>query len=356
MKRRSQRWSRSVSLLVLWVAIVVGVFAACRRDTAPPRFAHKLHLAGIACGKPGQPECLSCASCHAVSQTTEAHAMPQQALCDSCHTEGAHTENVVLPGPPPRPYGEIAIDHDQHLALPSIQGQCVPCHAGVFDKNKPNIPPMAECFGCHEHQEQWDRAECTPCHQERDLKRTLPVTFLKHDAAFMRHHGGVAAQKQQALLCNSCHTQSDCQTCHDLSQNLSIEKRRPERVESHHFHRGDFMSRHAIEASSQSAVCANCHAPQTCDACHAARGVSANVMNARNPHPPGWVGTNTNSSSFHGAAARRDIVSCAGCHEAGPLTNCIQCHKVGAYGGNPHPQGWKSNRGRDSEMCRYCHG
>jgi hypothetical protein len=84
--------------------------------------------------------------------------------------------------------------------------------------------------------------------------------------------------------------------------------------------------------------------------------VSANLANPRNPHPPEWVGSNTSSSNFHGPAARRDILSCAGCHEAGPATNCIQCHKVGAYGGNPHPSGWKSSRGVEAEMCRYCHG
>ena len=56
-----------------------------------------------------------------------------------------------------------------------------------------------------------------------------------------------------------------------------------------------------------------------------------------------------------GRSHGRDIVACAGCHEAGPATNCIRCHKVGGYGGNPHPRGWKSARGVDSEMCRYCH-
>jgi hypothetical protein len=49
-------------------------------------------------------------------------------------------------------------------------------------------------------------------------------------------------------------------------------------------------------------------------------------------------------------------VSCASCHEAGPATNCIGCHRVGAHGGNPHPSGWQSTRGADAEMCGYCHG
>jgi hypothetical protein len=348
--------SRSASLVLVCAVVVAALFAACRKESVPPRFPHKAHLAGMDCGGPGQPNCLSCASCHALSDAEEAHRMPAQSLCDSCHTGTAHLEKVAVPGPPPRPYGVIAIDHDQHLALPSIQGQCVPCHAGVIDVRSPAMPPMSQCFGCHEHQEQWTKGECAPCHQERDLVRTLPVSFLKHDAGFMRNHGGVVGQKQQALLCQSCHTQADCQACHDVSQGLTIEQRRPERIETRQVHRGDFMVRHAIEARSEPALCASCHTPQSCDSCHAMRGVSANIANPRNPHPPGWVGTNTQSSDFHGPAARRDILSCAGCHEAGPATNCIRCHTVGAYGGNPHPQGWKSSRGQDTQMCRYCHG
>jgi hypothetical protein len=83
--------------------------------------------------------------------------------------------------------------------------------------------------------------------------------------------------------------------------------------------------------------------------------VSGNRLGATNPHPPGWVGNDVRSADFHGRQARRDIASCAGCHEQGPATNCIRCHKVGAYGGNPHPHGWQSARGPGSAMCRYCH-
>jgi hypothetical protein len=347
-----------------WVALfaavlLAAIFAACGRDAAPARFPHKAHLAGMECGSPGKPDCLSCASCHALSEREAAHRMPEQSLCDGCHTrgfEGLELTKVALPTSPARPHGEIQFDHDKHLAMAEIRGQCVPCHAGVVDAKRTSLPPMSQCFGCHEHAEQWERGECTPCHERQDLVRTLPVTFLRHDAAFLRQHGNAVAQKQQALLCQSCHTQASCQACHDLSQDMSVEARRPERIESRQVHRGDFMVRHAIEARSEPSRCLSCHTAQTCDGCHAARGVSANLLDPRNPHPPEWMGANANASDFHGAAARRDILSCAGCHEAGPATNCIRCHQVGGYGGNPHPRGWKSGRGVASEMCRYCHG
>jgi hypothetical protein len=156
-------------------------------------------------------------------------------------------------------------------------------------------------------------------------------------------------------VCSACHSEADCNDCHDVEQVLGIEQRRPEKIERQFVHRGDFIVRHAIEAQSQPARCQRCHEPETCDACHVARGVSGNAIAGRSPHPPGWVGTNTQALAFHGRAARRDILACASCHERGPATNCIRCHKVGAYGGNPHPNGWRSARSVDEEMCRYCH-
>jgi hypothetical protein len=350
-----------LSLSNLWLVCLAGFVAvesvsACRRAPPdPPRFPHEVHLAKLECGAPGQPACLTCRSCHAEATGGQARTSPQLGTCARCHRDDSGRLQATLARTPERPYGEISIDHDKHLALESIRGQCVPCHAGVVDANRPALPPMSQCFTCHEHEEQWNRGQCTPCHEPRDLAKTLPVTFLRHDEAFSRRHGDLMAQGQNAQLCQSCHTQAQCQACHDLSQQLSVEARRPEKIESRMVHQGDFLVRHAVEAESQPARCLSCHTPETCDSCHVARGVSANRAGSPNPHPPGWVGTNTLSSDFHGVAARRDILSCASCHEAGPATNCIQCHRVGAYGGNPHPNGWSSGREPSNQMCRYCH-
>jgi len=341
--------------LVLWVTVAVAALVACHGAPATPRFPHEVHLTGIACGSPGKPACLNCVSCHAVVENDTNHRMPDAALCDRCH-KNAHEMRAVLAAEPVRQSGKISFDHDKHLAMAELRGQCVPCHAGVVKKEQPPMPPMSQCFGCHEHEEQWAKGECTPCHDPVALRQTMPVTFLKHDTAFLRHHGEAMAQRQNAVMCQNCHTQAQCQSCHDVTQDMTVEARRPEHIESGQVHRGDFMVRHAIEARSEPGRCLSCHTVETCDSCHVARGVSANVANPVNPHPPGWVGSDTMSSNFHGTAARRDIVSCAGCHEAGPATNCIRCHKVGAYGGNPHPRGWKSSRGEDQQMCQYCHG
>jgi hypothetical protein len=198
-----------------------------------------------------------------------------------------------------------------------------------------------------------DTAECGRCHDAAELRRTIPRTFLVHDERFVRGHGVEAARYERA--CRQCHLDSDCLNCHDTSQTTTIEARRPDAITRSYPHRGDFLTRHAIEARSQSAACQRCHASADCNACHVRHGVSAARRGADNPHPPGWIGPDAGAQTFHGRAARRDIVRCSGCHEEGRATNCIRCHRVGGFGGNPHPNGWRSGRETNTGICRYCH-
>src|SRR5690606_6813829 len=117
-----------LSLLLVVTLVLVACFAACQR-AENPRFPHTVHLTELACGGPGQPECLSCASCHAPSQKGRAHKLPDASLCEACHKDDAHEISRVLATVPERPHGEIGFNHDAHLAMGPIAGQCVPCHA-----------------------------------------------------------------------------------------------------------------------------------------------------------------------------------------------------------------------------------
>ena len=343
----------SSSLPPLFTALYAAVVAGACADRVSPRFPHRLHLTGLECGAPGKPACLSCTSCHSVADRERGHAFPEGELCVRCHRDGAHEILASLGGRAPRPSGRIAFDHARHLGMKEVGGQCVPCHAGVVDAERAELPSMSTCLSCHEHERQWQDVVCAPCHAQADLERTLPLTFMRHDQDFARRHGELARQEQR--LCQSCHAQAQCDDCHDVTQRLAVERRRPELIEQSFVHRGDFLVRHAVEAESQPSRCLSCHTVETCDSCHVARGVSGNARGSRNPHPAGWVGSNPDASSFHGEEARRDIVACASCHEAGPATNCIRCHRVGGYGGNPHPNGWKSGQPESATMCRYCH-
>lgn len=342
-----------MNALFVWLVAVMAAAAACS-TRPPPGFPHRAHLAKTECGAtPSDPGCLSCVSCHAVTETSPAHHLPDESTCARCHRTDAHERRAKSHAELARPNGTIAFDHARHLSMREINGQCVGCHAGVVSDGKPSLPPMKQCFSCHEHDAEWKRGECTPCHDRAELVRIVPQTFARHAGSFVRNHGKVAAEQTQ--LCRSCHEQADCDVCHDTTQSLMVERRRPDAIESQQVHRGDFLSRHAMEAQATPARCLSCHTPQTCDACHAERGVSGNVLGARNPHPAAWITGDASSPSGHGREARRDILLCASCHEQGPATNCIRCHRVGGYGGNPHPRGWFSTLGVQSEMCRYCH-
>jgi hypothetical protein len=248
---------------------------------------------------------------------------------------------------------DIVFSHSRHLDRPSIRGQCVKCHSGVVDDGARGemFPAMSDCLDCHDDGLQAQK--CSSCHQRAEMRALVPESFLRHDLSFFRDHGLAAARHQD--VCNECHTQSDCARCHDQSQPMGLAEVFPDRVGRNLIHRADFVVRHTIEARSQQGQCARCHQPSFCDSCHLERGVSGNRVDALNPHPIGWVGPNYDGPTFHGREAKRDILACAACHDAGPATNCIRCHKVGGFGGNPHPSGWRSLRSPDAPMCRYCH-
>jgi hypothetical protein len=336
---------------ILVPVMLISAAAATCRGPAAPRFPHEAHLSRMACGSPGEHACLDCNSCHKSSQT---ESVPSVAECERCHENERPRLAAVLGSRPARPFGNIAFDHERHLAMPELGGQCLHCHAGVVKAGAASLPPMSQCFSCHVHEQEWNAGVCSPCHEARDLDRLLPQTFLRHEGAFAQKHGHLAMQ--QAKLCEACHSQSECDDCHDITQRFGVERRRPASLERNFVHRADFVVRHSIEARSEPARCARCHEPETCDGCHLERGVSGNLASGRSPHPPGWISAAPGAASLHGKEARRDILSCAACHEQGPATNCIDCHRVGAHGGNPHPSGWQSSRDTGSTICGYCHG
>jgi hypothetical protein len=133
-------------------------------------------------------------------------------------------------------------------------------------------------------------------------------------------------------------------------------------VENDFIHRGDYISKHQVEAEALSPVnCRKCHGSNFCDSCHAEQRFSDRLTNPRDPHPPGWA-----SPALHGREARRNIASCAGCHDQGGLPGqagsaiCLGCHQdVGAGSANPHPTGFLERHDRDDQrenpMCRSCH-
>jgi hypothetical protein len=351
---------RPVALLL--VASVSGLFtAACTRGLLT-YFPHREHLAKLECGGPGQPQCLSCASCHQGGSTRDgadgAWVAPTAERCTGCHEDAtAIWRRSVRPAVATLPAGKaIVFAHDPHLEQPSIKGQCVGCHGGAVGREGDStlFPPMETCLGCHEHRAQFDQGTCTNCHKPKDLRGLRPVSFLSHDGAWMRRHGAEA--RTGAQRCETCHAQTSCDACHDATRPSSPAVRNPEALTSELVHRFDFLSRHALEAQAAPGQCVTCHARTECDACHATRGISGSVRGGQSPHPPGWGSGLGAVSNSHGRAARRDIASCATCHDQGAASNCVRCHRVGGIGGTPHPVGWRSTAPLSSPECAACHG
>lgn len=342
-------------------ALGVSVLGAACTARLLTRFPHQQHLARLDCGAPGQPDCLSCTTCHAgASEQAATWKKPPPSVCEGCHRPDepryAYARSI-RPANAPRPAAyEVRFDHDAHLLMPQIKGQCLECHAGAVGtaQSKPLFPPMATCTGCHEHRAEFEANACGRCHPSSALRGLRPVSFLPHDERWIRRH---AVQARGApAQCGTCHAQAQCDGCHDATQSLRAELKRPDAVGADFVHRFDYLSRHGIEARSQPAQCASCHQKQDCDACHVRHGVSGGAVDARSPHPLGWaigLGPETN---LHAKAARRDIWSCAACHDQGAATNCVRCHAVGGFGGSPHPPGWRSTRSVSEGGCAECHG
>ncbi len=351
---------RAAMILLLAVTGAVALaLAGCQPDP-PPRFPHGKHMGSTNCGQPGQLACTSCRSCHGGLAVAEQRAMPTANQCVACHQSAGAMMFATQQKRAQRFRKErtIRYPHGRHYALNELGHQCDKCHGGLNQDGAHGgvYPAKPVCLECH--QEDLDRGDCLKCHQDRSFAKEVPKTFLRHDLSFLRRHGEAATR--QSAVCAQCHSQTDCADCHDQGQPLGTAARRPDAVDRGVIHRGDFLSRHGMEARLEPTRCVTCHTTSSCEGCHLERGVSAGYedrqgRSSANPHELGWLGPDTTSSRFHGRAARRDIGACAGCHDQGPATNCIRCHRPGGVGGKPHPDGWDSSRSPHDPMCRYCH-
>jgi predicted CXXCH cytochrome family protein len=309
---------------------------------------------------------VDCITCHEEvydAKDLSVRGLPNEAKCLECHREkkekgecGFCHDDVRNARPfAPRPTPELHLDHAAHIER--VKEDCSTCHKALPSPRRAaaHAPAMAACLGCHEHKKDYDEARCTKCHTDLSRYPLKPVADFSHRGDFLRNHAAPARSSVEA--CAQCHDQSFCADCHTKSAPARIELLLPERVDRNFLHRNDFLSRHALEAAADPSSCQRCHGPSFCTTCHEAEGLTPATSKGRDPHPPGWM--LRGSATFHGPAARRDIASCAACHDQGPRTNCIGCHKVGGPGGNPHPPGWSDRHGGDEKrrngMCLYCH-
>lgn len=329
--------------------VVVATTAACAHllglhDAQLGKFAHRAHVL----------EGISCVTCHSGMQEVGERGplhLPTQERCLSCHGEphderpclGCHSDattqmRVALNRE------HLLFRHDQHLER--NPGQCVRCHTGVAHDNESLAAPMAACFSCHPHEDQFAIRDCDGCHVDLRTEGSVPSEHFVHDLDFIRRHGVQASSAMD--LCASCHQERFCADCHGVTVPTLPTRMRFDEPFRNRLHQAGFMARHAHEAQTNKGLCSTCHAEQFCVTCHQGRGVHALADGALNPHPAGWL-------DRHGPAARRDPVGCASCHGGGGEQLCVGCHRVGSAGGSIHPPGWTSRKRRSDMPCRLCH-
>ena len=307
---------------------------------------------------------VECVACHDAVWDSKAlgdPVIPAEKTCMSCHKERkrecsmCHTAVRKRPSNVARPLPSVRMSHADHL--PRVKEDCRACHVQLPEPmaSVATKPSMSACLACHEHQVEYAAGRCDGCHRDLSSYALKPVASFSHAGNFVREHARPA--RAAPATCASCHDQTYCTDCHASTVGLRVETKFPERVDRDFIHRNDFVSRHAIEAHADPVSCARCHGKSFCEGCHTAQNLTQRGSNPRDPHPPGWA--LPGSTSFHGTEARRDISSCASCHDQGAASNCVGCHKVGGIGGDPHPSGFASRHDRAeigrNGMCAACH-
>jgi hypothetical protein len=324
-----------------------------RRDP-PFVFPHSPHVEGD----------VACLECHApiakadrLENRVRHVALPSKGeACSGCHDT---VPKIQVPSRT-RDFG-LNFDHAAHLKrLGDVKNACVTCHKDLPEQKSTDyrLPTMDACTACHNHQQDFDGAHCNGCHE--DLKKyAKPMVTFKHEGNFLKLHGQLA--KTTAATCATCHDQTFCADCHasqtDPGKPSFIY---PEEMTREFIHRGDYPSRHMFDVQADPASCRKCHGSNYCATCHEQQNLTPTGVGQpppRNLHPPGW-GTDKASGNFHGDAARRNIVACAGCHDQGASSTCVQCHQVGGFAGvSPHPKSWNKTQADISKnkMCGACH-
>jgi len=349
--------------------IVLGVLlaaAGCSRKLAPERAPEAQPAYVFPHGTHADAD-VPCSACHAgiaEARKLEAgvrHVSPpagasKRKRCSDCHDKDPKAKVPARTAPP-----RLTFSHADHL--PKVGGDCKRCHTQLTEPGDtaPKRPPMATCTACHYHQQEFANARCMPCHV--DLRGYKPESAFRHEGDWLRSHGALA--RPSAETCAQCHDQTYCAECHAAATTAARPSVIfPERVDRTFIHRGDYVSRHMIDAGASPASCRRCHGSPFCAACHELQGLSKFSATVRDPHPVGWA-TDRSSGHFHGDAARRDILACAGCHDQGAAATCVGCHRVGgtaSASGNPngpHPARFvrkhRDYNRTNNSMCLACH-
>ncbi len=351
----------ALGLILVFVPACAYLVGSWSRGEKSPRdtyvFSHNKHAV---------VEKIDCADCHGGvaknKSLDEKREIPHK--CDECHdTPATYSKETATLLESSRVTGVI-FSHEKHLTLTlpadATPVSCDSCHGSIKEAKKISDYRLdlmeLKCVECHKTD--FDKENCDLCHKAGSLRNTDTKAlwkYLDHSGDWLHRHGSQARGTDQT--CAHCHKVETCAECHSRSNvPMRPSQLRLNQPDSMAHHRGDWISRHPMEAKLDSKSCQVCHQLSSCKACHDRFGVGQTgaLGSKTSPHPGGWLLRGSGES--HGDAARRDAVSCAACHDRGAASNCVTCHRIGAPGGNPHPAGWQSNQDKaTSPACTPCH-
>jgi hypothetical protein len=335
----------AVGMLLL---IVVSTFvtqsreASARQDRSTLiKFSHEFHIneAGVTC-----QDCHDAASASTKSADNllskkancqTCHEEQLQSDCAYCHTSADQASYVAFENPE----REVTFNHELHVTGQSMA--CETCHQGLDAMTlatEKSLPPMATCNTCHNNLT--GSNDCETCHTN-----FVSLRPKEHDRTNFAGEHKLFARMQDAT-CMSCHTEESCQDCHvnqDLTQTslnrMDLVSPRGSRLTANdraqgmalkQVHNLNFRFTHGVAAAAKSSECATCHDTQDfCSACHMAGG-NVNQLQFRplTHQQAGFATIGVGSGGgLHAQLARRDIESCASCHDTqGADPTCLTCH------------------------------
>ncbi|MGA8264073.1 MAG: cytochrome c3 family protein [Ignavibacteriaceae bacterium] len=343
------------------------------------KFSHKLHAEnGVACADchsavPAStklsdrllPSHDDCANCHDVEDDKN---------CTTCHYEDIN-EALIQQKP-----DNIYFNHSLHVGQNKIK--CETCHKGISEvdyafKAKQTNPMMEDCYSCHNNKTV-ATSNCESCHIS-----TVNLLPVSHRIPSWKTGHKFAANSLNAN-CVMCHDNASCQECHvattmitennsknnfykPYSPNNFVDGAKQQQVTR--VHELGYRFTHGVDAKGKTAECQTCHEVETfCSSCHQGDNADYSLggVEPASHLKPNFVTIGVGSGGgLHSTLARRDIETCAACHDVqGADPTCITCHldSDGIKGTNPktHPAGFMRNthgdwHDSDASVCYNCH-
>src|SRR3990170_1032690 len=185
------------------------------------KFSHKYHMQDVGA---------SCQDCHTSAKTSKRSSdnlLSKQADCATCHEDQVKNnctfchvdeKNFVPFANPPR---ELIFSHEKHAG--ELNVKCETCHQGlekVEYASAANLPSMAACNACHDNKQAAN--VCESCHT--NFTSLLPSDHKVGN--FRKEHRQLARVGSFDVSCQTCHSQSFCQDCHEGANIVNFSNRK----------------------------------------------------------------------------------------------------------------------------------